>query len=135
MADDDDDDFERPVPRMEVELRVKHVDRDHPWRTVQDLAEEEAKSEQSWEQMDPEQKSVVLLLVQVALERMIANPEEWVPTSLLPHQGERLDVFVSIYLAEVDKEVVRRHLEKEAEHLRARQGLVEIAQELAAVDE
>lgn len=113
-----------------AEVKVVHVGGDESWSTLKQLADDEAKSEEMWKALTDEQRAALLLLARDALRHMTASVAEWLPGSLIARQGERVDVFISLYFAEVEQEVVRQYMEEERNRLIAQDGLAEIVQSL-----
>ena len=112
------------------QIAVQHIGENDTWRTKEELAESERKSEAYWQGLDDDQRAAMLLIVREALTQLIEDPSAWVPTSIEPKNDQRLDLFISIHLAEVDDEVVRRKLEAEKALHDATTGLVEIERDL-----
>lgn len=112
------------------EVKVVHIGENDTWRTKEQLAESERVSEAYWKDITVDQRAAMLLIVREALMQLIEDPAAWVPTSIEPKNDQRLDIFVSIHLAEVDDEVVRRKLEAEKALQDATTGLVEIERDL-----
>lgn len=112
------------------EIRVQHVGPGQMWRTKEQLAESERNSQVYWDGIDDEKRQAMLLIVKEALAQLIEDPNAWVPTSIEPSNDNRLDLFISIHLAEVDEEVVRRKLEAEKALHEATRGVQEIHADL-----
>lgn len=111
-------------------VRVRSVGKDDEWYTKDEVAEKERQSKQIWDGIDDQQRQAVLVLVRDSLQRLTEDPEVWVPTSVEPITGSRIDVFVSIHLAEVDEEVLRRRLETERMIAEDTTGLLELEEAL-----
>lgn len=94
-------------------VKARHVPVGETWRTKEEIAEKERQSRAYWAQIEDDQRQAILVLTRDALLRLIEDPDIWVPTSIEPTSGERLDIFISIHLAEVDAEVLQRRVETE----------------------
>lgn len=112
------------------QIQVVHIGDTETWRSKEDLAKSERDSEAYWHGLDDDRRAAMLLIVREALTQLIEDPAAWVPTSIEPKNDQRLDVFISIHLAEVDDEVVRRKLEAERALHDATTGLVAIERDL-----
>jgi hypothetical protein len=117
------------------EVRVCHFGPGEQWRPKEDLARSERDSQAYWDELDDDRRAAMLLIVKEALMQLIEAPKDWVPTSIEPSNDHRLDVFISIHLAEVDDEVVRRKLEAERALHEATQGVITIESELRSLSE
>src|SRR5687767_2748464 len=106
------------------EIKVQHVGPGDRWRSKEELANGERASQAYWDGLDNDKRAAMLLIVKEALSQLIESPNDWVPTSIEPVNDNRLDVFISIHLAEVDEEVVRRKLEAERALHEATQGVI-----------
>lgn len=104
---------DRPDSVRKVTVEARHIAPGDPWRSKEEVAQKERESRQFWANIPDENRQAILVLVRDALLRLIEDPDVWVPTSIEPKSGNRLDVFVSIHLAEVDEEVLRRRVETE----------------------
>jgi hypothetical protein len=100
------------------------------WRSKEEVAQKERESRQFWADIPDTNRQAILVLVRDALLRLIEDPDVWVPTSVEPKSGNRLDVFVSIHLAEVDEEVLRRRVETERMIAETTTDLVKLRGEL-----
>lgn len=105
------------------------------WRQKEDLDAIEATSQKYWDSTDDEKRQAMLLIVRETLTQLIQDPASWVPTSIMPVNDYRLDLFISIHLAEIDEEVVKRKLEAEKALHEATEGTLQIAADLHAKDE
>lgn len=105
------------------------------WRTKEELAGVERKSQAYWDGIVSEKRQAMILIVREALTQMLEDPNAWVPTSILPSSDERLDLYISIHLAEVDDEVVKQKLQIEQDLHTARTGSLQIAADLLPKDE
>lgn len=103
----------KPETEREVTVLARHVGVGEEWRSKEELARQEQTSRQYWKGIDDEKRAAILILMRDALLRLVEDPELWVPTSIEPKSGNRLDVFISINLAQVDGEVLRRRVETE----------------------
>lgn len=112
------------------ELRVVHIGPGERWRSKEDLAASERTSQATWDTFDDDKRAAMLLIVTEALNQLLENPDTWVPTSIEPSTDNRLDLFISIHLAEVDDEVVRRKLEAERALREATEGVKAIESDL-----
>lgn len=112
------------------EIRTQHISPGEVWRTREDLAGAEKKSEVFWKSLSDEKRQGLLLIVDEALQQMRQNLDAWVPVSLEFIADSRLDVYISIHLAEVDDEVVRRKLEAEKMLYEATHGVLAIEADL-----
>lgn len=115
-----------------VTLTARHIAPGDPWRSKEEVAQKERESRQFWADIPDENRQAVLVLVRDALLRLIEDPDVWVPTSIEPKSGNRLDVFISIHLAEVDEEVLRRRVETERMISETTTDLVALRGELSA---
>ena len=97
----------------EVVIKTERIQAGKDWLTKEDVAEQERRSRKFWDSVDDPQRQAILVLVRDSLLRLVEDPEVWVPTSLEPRSGERVDLWVSIHMSEVDEEVLRRRLETE----------------------
>lgn len=113
------------------EIKTQVIGSGDRWRTKEELAESELKSQAYWDGIDDEKRQAMLLIVKEALAQLIEDPDAWVPTSIEPANDNRLDLFISIHLAEVDDEVVRRKLEAEKALHDATAGVQQIHADLA----
>lgn len=105
------------------------------WYTKDEIADKERKSKEIWDGVEDENRQAVLVLTRDSLARLIEDPDVWVPTSVEPITGTRIDVFVSIHLAEVDEEVLRRRIETERMIADDTAGLLELEAELRPSDD
>lgn len=112
------------------EIRTQHIGPGETWRTKEELATSEQNSRAYWDGIDNERRAAMLLIVKEALAQLIESPNDWVPTSIEPANDNRLDIFISIHLAEVDDEVVRRKLAAERALHEATEGVRIIESEL-----
>ncbi len=94
-------------------VQTRHIAVGQEWKSREEVTEIEEKSRKIWENLDNEKRASILILMRDAMERLIEDPHVWVPTSMIARSGNRLDIFISINLAEVDEEVLRRRLETE----------------------
>lgn len=113
-----------------TEIRARRVDGE--WLSKDDVAEQERRSRKLWDSINDEQRQSILVLVRDSLLRLIEDPEIWVPTSLEPRSGERMDLWISISMSEIDEEVLRRRLETEREISAATTDLVQLKTEFDA---
>lgn len=113
------------------EIKTQHIGSGDRWRTKEELADSERKSQAYWDGIDDEKRQAMLLIVKEALTQLIEDPNAWVPTSIEPVNDNRLDLFISIHLAEVDDEVVRRKLDAEKALFDATAGVQQIHADLA----
>lgn len=114
------------------QIKTCHVTPGDRWRTKEEMAESERKSQSYWDGIDNEKRQAMLLIVKEALTQLMEDPNSWVPTSIEPENDNRLDIFISLHLAEVDDEVVRRKLEAERALHDATVGVRSIHADLAA---
>lgn len=96
-----------------IQLHARHIAPGEVWRSKDEVAEKERESRKFWADIPDENRQAILVLTRDALLRLIEDPDVWVPTSVEPKSGHRLDIFISIHLAEVDEEVLRRRVETE----------------------
>lgn len=113
-----------------IEIEARHIEPDDKWHTKEEVAELEQASLKWWTESDDEQRQAVIVLARDALMRLIDDPDMWIPVSLEPKSGNRVDLFISIHFAEIDGEVVRRRVETEREIVHAREDLVKLHTEL-----
>lgn len=114
-----------------VTVEARHIAPGDPWRSKEEVAQKERESRQFWANIPDDNRQAILVLVRDALLRLIEDPDVWVPTSIEPKSGNRLDVFVSIHLAEVDEEVLRRRVETERMISETTTDLVKLRGELS----
>jgi hypothetical protein len=124
-ATDSNGDKERTIT-----LTARAVGPGDVWRSKEEVAQKERESRQFWADIPDTNRQAILVLVRDALLRLIEDPDVWVPTSVEPKSGNRLDVFVSIHLAEVDEEVLRRRVETERMIAETTTDLVKLRGEL-----
>lgn len=119
------------------EIKVVHVGPGVGWGTKEEQAEAEKKSKAFWEGLDDERRAAMLLIAREALARLIEVPEIWVPISIEPKTDERVDLYISVHMSDVDEEVVKRKLEAERNLHEATQGVLAIERGLrtAAVED
>ena len=115
-------------------VRARTVGPDDEWYTKEQIANLERASKSQWDNIPDENRAALCVLIRDAINRLAEDLDVWVPTSLMPATNSRLDVFVSIHLAEVDEEVLRRRLETEKMVAADTAGLVELERELRPVD-
>jgi hypothetical protein len=96
-----------------LDITARHVGPADSWFTKEEIAEIERSSRTAWSELDDEQRQAILLLTRDALVRLIEEVNDWVPTSFVPESGHRLDLWITVHLAEVDEEVLRRRVEAE----------------------
>jgi hypothetical protein len=113
-----------------IEIKAQHIASGDPWRSKDDIAQKERDSRKFWTDLTDPQRQAMIVLVRDALLRLIEDPDVWVPTSIEPSSGNRLDVWISIHLAEVDEEVLRRRVETERAIDHAQRDLVALRGEL-----
>lgn len=112
-------------------VRTEHVTPDAPWHTKEKLAKLEANSETIWADMDDEHRDALAIIITDVLKRMVEDPEVWLPVSLVPVTGNKLDIWIGINLDEMDEEVVRKRRDVKLEHIKIREDLELIKGELA----
>lgn len=105
-----------------MEAKVIHFKPEDEWRTREDLLDCEAKSEKFWEGLGEDERSAILLFVREAMIQLTEDPASWVPQSVEIKNDHRIDVYISIHWAEIEKEVVRKKLESERALHEATQG-------------
>lgn len=113
-----------------VTLEARHISPGDEFHTKEQIAALEQASLKFWNDLNDEQRQAVIVLVRDALLRLIEDPDLWIPTSLEPKSGNRLDLYLNIHFAEIDEEVVRRRVETEREIHRTREDLVALRGEL-----
>lgn len=105
-------DHEAPDTRT-ITVRTQHIPVGEEWRSKEEIAQKERESRAFWSNIDDDKRQAILVLTRDALLRLIEDPDIWVPTSVEPASGNRIDIFISIHLAEVDDEVLRRRVDTE----------------------
>lgn len=111
-------------------VKVQEFGPTEKWRTKEELASLERESQKYWDGIKDEQRQAMILIVREALMQMLEDPNSWVPTSIIPQSDARLDVYISIHLAEVDDEVVKQKLKIERDLHAARTDSLQIAADL-----
>lgn len=105
------------------DIEVRHIAPEDEWHTKEQIAETERLSLQAWKELDDEQRQALSVITRDSLLRLLEDPDGWIPTSMLPKTGHRFDLYISINLAEVDDEVIRRRVETERQMLETREDL------------
>jgi hypothetical protein len=119
----------------EIVITSRHVAIGEEWRSREEIATSERKSRKMWDDFSNEKRAAVLILMRDAMERLIEDPHVWVPTSMEAKSGNRLDIFISLNIAEVDEEVLRRRVETERTIAETSTDLVVLQGELRGREE
>lgn len=116
----------------EIVIKARHIGPGEQWHTKEEIAALEQASLKFWNELEDDNRQAVVVLTRDALLRLIEDTDLWIPTSVEPKSGNRLDLYIAIHFAEIDEEVVRRRVETEREIYRTREDLVALSGELAA---
>lgn len=115
----------------EITIKARHIGPGETWHTKEEIAALEQASLKFWNELDDDKRQAVVVLVRDGLLRLIEDTDLWIPTSMEPKSGNRLDLYISLHFAEIDEEVVRRRVETEREIYQTREDLVALSGELA----
>lgn len=109
-------------------VSVLHARRttENSWHERDVMGAIERESLQWWNEQNEEQQKSVIVIVRDILLKMIEDPTMWLPVSVVTQSDERLDIFFSIHLSEIDQEVIRRRVETEEDMIRRRGELVDL---------
>lgn len=112
------------------EVKIQHFGPNDTWRSRDELVKSEQDSQRWWDALDDPKREALVFIVRESLTQMLVNPDSWVPTSMEPADDHRVDLYISIHLAEIDDEVVHRKLEAEKQLVEATQGVQAIEADL-----
>lgn len=115
---------DKKVVKRTFEVEVRHIGPNDEWHSKEEIAEAERQSLASWKGLADEQRQALAVITRDSLLRLLEDPNGWIPTSMVPKTGNRFDIYISINLAEVDDEVIRRRVETERLMLETRDDLV-----------
>ncbi len=123
-----------PEKYREIVIKARVIEPGEKWHSKEEIAALEQASLKFWNELEDDNRQAVVVLTRDALLRLIEGTDLWIPTSLEPKSGNRLDLYISIHFAEIDEEVVRRRVETEREIYQTREDLVALSGELATVE-
>lgn len=96
-----------------IVISSRHVAIGEEWRSREEMASSERKSRKMWDDFSDEKRVAILIVIRDSMERLIEDPHVWVPTSMEAKSGNRLDIFITLNIEEVDEEVLRRRVATE----------------------
>lgn len=131
---EDRNDENRPDGSVRVvTIEARRKEADATWEWTQEMIEaQERRSQELWDNLDDEERQATCVIVRDSLLRLVDDPNLWVPASLEPRAGERLDLLISISMSEVEDEVLARRCEVERTQKEATADLVALRDEMAA---
>lgn len=114
-----------------LEIIVRDVPSDEPFVERDELIEAEKRSAEFWESIDDEHRLALAAILRDALLRLVDDPDSWLPTTIEPAEGQRIDLRILIHLSDLDQDVLKRRVDVEREVQRTRQDLIELRDETA----
>lgn len=124
-------DQDAPTKRV-VTVTAETITEGADWHVRDEMLELERASEEAWTKLDDEERQALCLITRDVLRRLAEDPDVWLPISLVPRSGQRMDIWIGLNLDEIDAEVVKSRRESELETLRTKQDLQLLEQELRA---
>lgn len=124
-------DLDTPTKRV-VTVTSQTIPKDAEWHDRADMLALETTSEETWLKLNDEERQALCLIMGDILRRLADDPDVWLPISLVPRSGERMDVWIGLNMDVVDEEVVRSRRDSELEVLQAKKDLQLLEQELRA---
>lgn len=101
----------------------KHFPPTEKWYDRDHLAKLEAESERAWSQLSDEQQQAWVIIVRDSLLQLAQNPADWLPISMVPKTGHKVDVWLGFDLDEIEGEVLRRRRAAEQRLVETRRDL------------
>lgn len=83
--------------------------------TNDEIAKIERESVDVWAKVEDANKRAMAVIARDCLIRLMENPLEWLPTSLLPQSGTKIGLFFFINLDDVEAQVVEMRQQAEIE--------------------
>lgn len=75
------------------------------------MAKREMDSQVFWHQISEDQRFAIQLVVKDALITLIERPERWLPASIDPTKGDRLDITISVQLPAIEAEALAQRVD------------------------
>ena len=97
------------------------------WRSKDEIARRAAAARAQWDKLDDDERQAVVVIVTDALLLLLETASEWIPDSVEPKSGHRLDVNIGINLHEISEQVVAQRVEAERQDAHATKDLLRIA--------
>lgn len=94
-------------------LAVEHLTLNDLWKEKDRLVKREFDAQKFWASIADDERAAVILLVRDAMLRLLKDPDKWVPTSVQPRDGNRLDVTFSIFWTDVDEGALAKRVDLE----------------------
>jgi hypothetical protein len=94
------------------------------------VAEVERNSIEVWASVPEDQQRAIAVIARDCLIRLMENPLEWLPTSLLPETGTKMGLFVFINFDDVEAHVVKMREQAELELQTQVVGISQLREEL-----
>lgn len=118
--------IDKPNER-EIVMRAEHVRELH---SKEEVAALERDSVAYYETLNDEQRRATTLLVVDALIELIKDPDLWVPVSIVPVSDDRIDLWISLHMADIEQQVCRDRIAGDLEREAKREELQGIRAEL-----
>jgi hypothetical protein len=96
-------------------VKTEHLTPSDVARQARQLVAAEKESRRYWQELAEEDKERVVWLIRAELLRLLETPAVWVPGSLRPRDGDRLDVTISLDLSVERAWNARRQAEQAGE--------------------
>lgn len=100
---------------VEITLRVENVTDDPDAYTTDQISKIERESLEYWSKLSEPEQRALSVIARDCLIRLLENPLEWLPTSMVPKSGMRMAMFTFIAVDTLEAEVVKMREEAELE--------------------